>query len=143
VNVETHDAWCLPKNQRLIISLAGLAMDSLVNTLAIAAVAIHGGLEYFVTPFLLAQYLRWVLIVNPFTPGDGYWILSDGLGIVHLNAEGHLHLRRRIWDAFSLFGALSLAYKAFALVCLGMFLWHLVGGLMDAWIPLALNLLRR
>jgi|GEM_PF-1984658 len=143
VNVETHLAWCLPKNQRLLINLAGLAMDSLINVLAVGWVFFDQRMEYFVTPFLLTQYMRWVMIVNPLIPGDGYWILSDGLGVVHLAEESRLHLRKTMVDGYSSFRVMSLLFQGLSLVGLIFFVWHLFGRLFGMVSPSLLRLIAR
>ncbi len=107
VYVDTHSAWTLPRNIRLLINASGCIADMIVNTAAIALVIGNPRLEYFVTPFLLMQYTRWSIVLNPLFSGDGYWLLADFFGVVNLTKKGFQNLIRLKLNLYSLFGLMS------------------------------------
>jgi len=127
VYVDTQASWRLPRNKRLIINSGGLFFDSLVNTLAVLAAFSYPALEYYVTPFLLTQYTRWSILLNPIFRGDGYWILSDMFGIVNLGKRGMEALKKLKFNLFSLFGIVSVAFSVLSAIGLIWFIFGLAG----------------
>jgi len=122
VYVDTQAAWCLPKNIRVLINSSGFIADMLVNTLAIMLVVVYRPLEYFVTPFLLTQYTRLSVVLNPLISGDGYWIISDVTKIVNLTKRSFESLFRLRFNLLSLFAVLSIAMTV---VSTAGFAWYL------------------
>ncbi|MGE0707347.1 MAG: hypothetical protein AB7N76_04645 [Planctomycetota bacterium] len=127
VYADTHEAWTLPRGLRLRISAAGVLVDLWVNAFVILLAAANPGLEYYATPFLLAQLSRWALTLNPFFEGDGYWLLVDGLGIPNLRTHARARLAEGRWDVFSLYAAVSLGLGALSLLGLLLLLWNVLG----------------
>lgn len=126
IYVDTHEAWSLSRNRRLLINSAGLLGDFLVNTAAIILAVNYRQLEYFVTPFLLTQYTRLSLIINPLFPTDGYWILSDLTRTVNLAKRGLQNLKKLKFNFYSLYGLLSLVLMLISTVGLIWFLFNLL-----------------
>jgi hypothetical protein len=133
VYVDTHQAWCLPKNIRILINSAGLLADFLVNALAII-LAVNFGWEYYVTPFLLTQYTRLSLVLNPLFPTDGYWILADFTKTVNLGKVGFQNLRRLKLNWYSLYGLLSFLLMLISTIGLFWFLCNLLQNLLRRFI---------
>lgn len=95
VITETTEAWILPKNHRLWITLAGPFVQ-IVWTLLVA------GVHYFLLPesgvlstFLVIMVVETVFILNPLIHGDGYLLLIDAFEVVDLRTAGVEHLRNR------------------------------------------------
>lgn len=130
VYADTQEAWTLPRGIRLRINAAGVMTDLIVNTGAILLAVSTPGLEYFVTPFLLAQMSRWAITLNPFFDGDGYWLLADGLGITNLRSYAQTRLAEGRRDVFSLYALVSLALGALSLVGLLLLIWNFLGNLL-------------
>ncbi len=107
VYVDTHVAWTLPRNKRLLINASGVLADMLVNTMLIIFVAVNRKYEYFVTPLLIMQYTRLTIVLNPLFSGDGYWLLSDFVKAVNLRKTSIQNLIRLRLNLYSLFGLLS------------------------------------
>lgn len=127
IYVNTQNAWRLPKNKRFIVNTGGIFFDLVVNTFAVAVVFVYPVLEYYVTPFLLTQYMRWSLLLNPLFKGDGYWILSDIFGVVNMEKRGMEELKNRKFSPLSLFGILSIIFSVVSVVALAWFALNLAG----------------
>lgn len=121
VYVETHEAWRLPRNKRLLINSSGLFADCVVNVFTIALVINHPALERFITPLLLTQFTRLSLILNPLFPTDGYWILSDLTKTVNLTDTSFQHLKKLRPDLYSLFGIMTIIFSVLSTIGL---LWY-------------------
>jgi hypothetical protein len=122
IYVDTQLAWCLPRNTRILINGAGLLADMLVNAAAISLVLLYPPAEYFVTPFLMLQFTRLTVVLNPLFSGDGYWLLADMTDTVNLNKKGIenlLHLRPSLYSVFGLFSI------AVTVVSAAGFVWYL------------------
>ncbi len=126
--VDTQYAWMLPKNKRLLINASGCVADLFVNTAAVILFSWNRGLEYFITPFLIMQYTRWSIVLNPLFSGDGYWILSDTFGVVNLTKKGFYNLKRLKLNIFSLFGLLSLFMMLFSIIGIGWYVFNIFRG---------------
>lgn len=101
------DAWLMPKkSHRLWITLAGSFCDLCVWALAVFAWRVTN-------PVSLVNHLAWVLAsvcggrilinLNPFVKMDGYYLMTDILGLPNLRsqARSHLmgHVRWLLWGA--------------------------------------------
>tara|TARA_R110002072_G_scaffold22212_1_gene77776 strand:+ start:1503 stop:2474 length:972 start_codon:yes stop_codon:yes gene_type:complete len=127
VYADTQQAWTLPRGIRLRISAAGVLVDLWVNALLILLVVANPALEYYATPFLLAQLARWSLTLNPFFDGDGYWLLCDGLRITNLRTYAKQRLAEGRRDVFSLYALVSLGLGLLSLVGLVLLVWNVLG----------------
>jgi len=123
VYVDTHEAWRLPRNKRLLINSAGLFADMCVNTCAIALAVNFPVLEYFVTPLILAQFTRLSLVLNPLFATDGYWILADMSRTVNLEETAAQNLRGLKPNLYSLYGIAALVFSTVSTIG---FIWFLV-----------------
>jgi hypothetical protein len=122
VYVQTQQLWCFPKNIRLLINSVGVFSDFLVNTIAIILAIIFPQLEYYITPFLITQYTRISMVLNPLFPTDGYWILSDLTGSINLRNTSIENLKNLKLNWYSIYGLISLLFMLMSLVG---FLWFL------------------
>lgn len=127
VYMDTHPAWCLPQNIRLLINAAGLLSDLIFNTLLVALVLYHPPLEQYVTPLLILQYTRWTIILNPMVNGDGYWLLSDFSKTVNLRQRGRERLRKREFHWLSLYGLFFLIFSLLSILGLVWFAVNIMG----------------
>ena len=110
VITETTEAWILPKNHRLWITLAGPFVQ-IVWTLLVA------GIHYFFLPesgvlstFLVIMVVETVFILNPLIHGDGYLLLIDAFGVVDLRTTGIEHLRNRSLTLPAVYAVLSYGF---------------------------------
>jgi hypothetical protein len=127
VYVDTHEAWKLPKNERLVINTAGMFLDLAVNTIAVAAALALPAAEYYVTPFLITQYMRWSVLLNPVFKGDGYWLLSDIFGLANMEKKGIEELKKLKFSPLSAFGLISIAFSIISFIGFVWFILSLAG----------------
>lgn len=134
IYVDTQYAWTLPRNKRLLINASGCIGDLMVNTIAVFLAVRIPAMEYYITPFILTQYTRWSVVLNPLFSGDGYWILSDLLKTVNLTKKGFKNLFRLKINFYSFFGLLSLAMMIFSLAGIIWYLVNLFRGFVMKWL---------
>jgi len=79
---DVTDIWKLKPKQRIIVNLAGIYFELIICTLYI----IIGLLFQAKLLIILATviFLRTLFNLNPFLRSDGYWILTDTIGIANL-----------------------------------------------------------
>jgi|GEM_PF-781920 len=92
VYVDTHEAWKLPREDRSLIAGAGVYFNLVlfvplsVLCLIIRSAALRDGLLLF--------NLTALRTFNPFLKMDGYWLLSDVLGVTNLQNKMALYFQR-------------------------------------------------
>src|SRR5262245_34007703 len=140
------DAWLFPRrSQRLWVTFAGGFFELWLWALAVLAWAVlQPGTLPCRTAFVIVTLcgVQTLFNFNPLLKLDGYYLLSDWLGLVNLRerAQGYTmaRLRRWLWGAAApepdphrrvllTFGLLSLAYSL-AVLAVGLFILAQVGG---------------
>jgi len=134
VYVDTNLAWRLPRNKRLEINLGGVFFDLIVNTAAALLVWTRPSLEYYVTPFLLTQYMRISILANPLFQGDGYWVLSDILGIANMEKRGQEALKEHKVNFLSAYGLVSVLFSVSGMIGLLWFAFNLARPFVEKWV---------
>ena len=103
---DTNDAWKLPSvRQRQLINAAGVAAELALACLALLACHLLPEGPLRAAAFLLAT-TTWIMTLavnlNPFMRFDGYFLMSDALGIENLHehafALGRWRLREWLFD---------------------------------------------
>lgn len=136
--VDTSDIWLAGRRARILTSLAGPVCDLLVGSLA-AIVAVRlpntlaGSAAY---KLAVASYLAALCNLNPLLELDGYYMLSDWLGLPNLRRRALAFISGPLWQKlrvkatlsreeriFTLYGSLAAAYTALA-VALAAFFWQ-------------------
>ncbi|CAA9347796.1 MAG: hypothetical protein AVDCRST_MAG68-4046 [uncultured Gemmatimonadetes bacterium] len=82
---DLSEAWRLPRRQRAVIDLGGIYFQSLVLLALLAWYGLTGS-EIPLYAFVFTD-LAILGALNPFLRLDGYWLVSDLLGIANLRAE--------------------------------------------------------
>ncbi|HDL10036.1 MAG TPA: hypothetical protein ENG39_02120, partial [Candidatus Omnitrophica bacterium] len=126
IYVNTQEAWTLPKNKRILINIAGVLADMMVNTVAIILAVNFSHMEYYITPFLITQYTRISFVLNPLFPTDGYWLLSDFTGVVNLSKRGLENLFKLKFNWYSVYGLTSLIMTTLSLLGLIWFFFNVI-----------------
>jgi len=132
IYVDTHEAWRLPRNKRFVINTAGMFFDLIVNTACVLIVLVYRPAEYYATPFLITQYMRWAILLNPIFKGDGYWILADTLGLVNMEKRGIAEMKSLKFNLLSVFGVISVIFSVLSFFGLIWFFISLAGGAVRA-----------
>lgn len=78
-------AWILARAKRVMVDIGGIYFQSLIALLTyIIAMLVHS--ELLMTCVIIS-IMQIVSNLNPFIRMDGYWILSDSLGVTNINNE--------------------------------------------------------
>jgi putative peptide zinc metalloprotease protein len=91
---DVSDAWRLPRHARTIIDLGGIYFQLLWATLLSTAFFMTE--RSFLMMAVLWTNLSVLLSLNPFLRFDGYWVVSDVLGIPNLRRRSREILIQRI-----------------------------------------------
>lgn len=89
---DVTDIWKLPKNQRIIVNLAGMYFEMIYALLLI----LIGTLFNFQLLIILTCLFSMATLrnLNPFARSDGYWILSDAIEKPNLMKHGLLKVKQ-------------------------------------------------
>ena len=131
IYVNTNLSWTLSKSIRIFINLSGAFADLIVNTVLIFVVVLFPKFEYFVTPLLMLQYSRLLIVLNPLLPGDGYWILSDSLNKVNLKQKSLRELLSFRFNFMSFFGFVSFIMMIVPMIFFGIYVFNLIYSLIQ------------
>lgn len=88
---DLSEAWRLPRRQRMVVDAAGMYFQALCLIALLIAFQLSGWV-LLLHAFLLVE-LMIASSLNPFFRMDGYWLVSDGLGIPNLRSESRRVLR--------------------------------------------------
>ncbi|WP_276299538.1 hypothetical protein [Halorussus lipolyticus] len=117
---DTTEAWVLPRNHRLWITLAGPFVQ-IVWTLLVAGVHLVFFPDSVVlSAFVIMTVAETVVVLNPLIHGDGYLLLIDAFDVVDLRTQGIEHLRNRNLTFAAVYVVVSYGFGAvMGLVILG------------------------
>ncbi|GHO49899.1 hypothetical protein [Ktedonospora formicarum] len=147
---DVTDAWMFSRrHQRLVTHAAGIAMDFFLTSCALLFLPFTSHIHWFVigiTLMLLVGFIRTLANFNPLLKLDGYYLLSDLLGIENLRRKsffllfssirqisytlritkrppGRQTFRHTRWEKFFLgcYGFVSLAYSSSLIASIS---WH-------------------
>ncbi len=91
------EAWRLPRRQRAIVDIGGVYFESLFMLVLLGLYLGTGNMVYLLS-FIFID-LSIARTFNPFLRMDGYWLLSDLLGIVNLRQQQTAWYREMIGKA--------------------------------------------
>ena len=80
---DVSDIWRLPRNQRLIVNMAGIYMGNYVAIIAFGLFLYTNNLIFLYTFSL--QSIEGLCNLNPLLKYDGYWMLSDILKLPNMS----------------------------------------------------------
>lgn len=130
---DVTSAWELRRWQRVVIDLGGLYFQLVVATLYALAYAAWGWEPLKVSLLMISGSV--VFSLNPIFKFDGYWVISDALGVTNLSRQPRSvlawawgRLRRQPVQPLPWPGWITWAlgfYTALTLAVWGAFLWHL------------------
>ncbi|MBN1688631.1 MAG: hypothetical protein JW893_05985 [Candidatus Omnitrophica bacterium] len=126
VFVQSDVLWKLSRSRRVLVNLMGIFADSIFNCLAILWVFLNPSFEPWVTPLLVTQYIRWLIVLNPLFQGDGYWLFSDLFGVVNLKTEGSRDFKRRKVNVFFFYHLARMVFTIVILLSLALMIYHLL-----------------
>lgn len=91
-------AWLLPPRQRIVINFGGIYFELIFAVFLITT-------SFIVNSFLLVSACLFILVklvynLNPFFRTDGYWVLSDAIGIHNLRQKSNDALKQLVVNLF-------------------------------------------
>lgn len=94
---DVSHTWHLKKDERIIVTLSGIYMQLLINSVLIFFIKIKL-LEQsnIINQFFLMNGLIIIYTLIPFLRNDGYWVLSDLFSINNLNTKSIAYLSKAI-----------------------------------------------
>jgi putative peptide zinc metalloprotease protein len=131
---DVTDAWRLRRWQRVAVDLGGLYFQAIVTAVVALGWYVTGADVLYATAMMSVGISITNLI--PFFALDGYWCLSDALGVVNLNHQRRVvvagiwaRIRGRVAPPFPWSAPLTafvVVYSAAAITFAGYVLWRLV-----------------
>lgn len=82
---DVTSAWRLPRWQRVVVDLGGIFFQAIVGAAFVAAYW-----RWHWPPLLTATWMIWLSVLfslNPVFRFDGYWVVSDSLGVTNLSRQ--------------------------------------------------------
>ncbi|OMH21760.1 hypothetical protein AC231_15240 [Clostridium pasteurianum] len=96
--VDVDDTWLLSKKQRILIDVAGVYFQAIYTVFITILYLVTYEKIFIYLSVLLASSILFNL--NPFLKYDGYWILSDYLGVYNLNKQFSIMIKAVICRIF-------------------------------------------
>lgn len=84
---DVSDAWRLKPKERIVVNIGGIYFEMLLASLMLVGYYIFHDFELLVLPCILI--LNTLYNLNPFVKYDGYWILSDAIGVPNLHKNAN------------------------------------------------------
>lgn len=128
VYIKSEILWQLSPSRRLHVNLMGILADSVFNCLAVLSVLMNPALEPWVTPLLVTQYIRWMILLNPLYQGDGYWLLFDALGKTNIGYQSHVAFAEKRFGALYLYRVTQSVFVLVIWASIFLLVYHLIGG---------------
>jgi len=142
---DVSDVWKLKKSERIIVNLGGIYLQLLIAT-CISIYYLFTNNNHLIIPAYVIGGLSVVYNLNPFFRTDGYWILSDILGIANLRSNSNRTMRQFVKKIigkgefeFSLKNILLTAYALASLIFIAAFLFVILVKNPDSLINYPLN----
>lgn len=82
---DTHESWNLSRKKRAVISTAGMYWE--VILLIVLIPVCLGSKSAALKDVILLTHISFLTIFNPFLKMDGYWLLTDLLGVINLHKK--------------------------------------------------------
>lgn len=83
---DVSNVWKLPRIQRCIVNIGGVYFQTwLLMPFLVAGLCKESSLLNYI---ILIMNLNFLLTLNPFFKFDGYWIMTDVLGVANLRQKG-------------------------------------------------------
>lgn len=82
---DVSSSYLLKRSERMAIALAGVYFELLYSTILLLLYLV--GIHSLLLPLGVLIFLKSLYNLNPFFKTDGYWILSDYLGVYHLKQK--------------------------------------------------------
>lgn len=89
---DVSDIWRLKRQDRIIVDLAGIYLQWLISSVFI--LLYYFTKDQFFVIFSFFNFVSSLINLNPFLLYDGYWALSDIIGVSNLRTKAFAELKR-------------------------------------------------
>jgi putative peptide zinc metalloprotease protein len=127
---DVTDVWRLRKVQRIIVNLAGVYFELIFCAVILSVGAIVHNSSLIIVSITI--FIRTLFNLNPFLRSDGYWILSDLIGIPNLmkhsfnKTKEALALLKGVRINWRRIDAFLFCYGMINYLCIGTFLYYVL-----------------
>ena len=130
---DVSDVWKLEARKRIIVDLAGIFMELVFCALLSVLFLVTG--NHMFLAFIILILLNTYKNINPFLRFDGYWALSDFMGIPNLREKSNEILTRAYNSIFDKSKITLRGKKDYALLLYGLSSWIFIIGIVS-WMVL-------
>lgn len=88
---DTHETWNLSRKKRAVVSTAGVYWNALTLTILIPTCFLIRSAA--LKDFILLFHISLISALNPFLKMDGYWLLTDLLGVTNLHQKVRVYFK--------------------------------------------------
>lgn len=128
---DVTDIWKLKPKQRIIVNLAGIYFELIICSIYVILGLIFNINALYLVGLLI--FIKTLLNLNPFLRSDGYWVLTDSLGIPNLYKTSSSALKKIIKTLFTKYKAeltlksgLLALYASVNYILLVMFIYYAI-----------------
>jgi len=119
---DVSDAWKLKKSERIIVNLGGIYIQLIIASI-FACIYLITNNNFLLIPAFSIGGLSILYNLNPFFRTDGYWVLSDYVGIANLRENSNIALisfiKRKVNTIDNLFSLKNILLALYALISIG------------------------
>ena len=91
---DVSSSYLLKRSERITIALAGVYFELLYSTILLLLYIV--GIHPLLLPLGVLIFLKSLYNLNPFFKTDGYWVLSDYMGVYHLKQKAFEAIASRL-----------------------------------------------
>ena len=96
---DVTDIWKLRPKERIIVNVAGIYFEVVICSIFIIIGYLFGSPLMYISGLVI--FIKTLFNLNPFMRSDGYWVLTDFLGIPNLYKESSQKLKEIVKSLFS------------------------------------------
>lgn len=82
---DTHESWSISRKKRAVIAVAGIYWETFALTVLIPLCLLLNSAA--LRDFILLTHISFLWVFNPFLKMDGYWLITDLLGVTNLHGK--------------------------------------------------------
>lgn len=117
--VDVDDTWKLPQKQRLVVDMGGIYFQLMIASLYFVVYLVFNQAIFLYVSSLIA--IASLFNLNPFLKYDGYWILSDILGVYNLNQYLAISVKTLLCNVFTKRKINNFNYKKSKVYAIGIY----------------------
>lgn len=119
---DVTDIWKLPKQQRIVVNLAGMYFE-IIYVVFLILIGLIFNFPIFII-FGCIILMSSIRNLNPFLRSDGYWVLSDAMEKPNLMSHGFIKIKQ-IFKSKATWEKMDYFILSYGLICYGFILFFL------------------